>query len=170
MLAKMRRKKVPVFCRILLCNTNGSCYSPIRKGKIELEDLRLLLSRSSRTASRHYRAQLAQYDLSASQATALLYVNRRQGSTLRDLAEALSSDLATASALVERLVSQGLLRRETDPDDRRRARLLLTDAASALVESQSQRRRIRPTSSSSKPSARKTPPPSQSSCASSWTA
>ncbi len=99
-----------------------------------MEDLRLLLSRSSRTASRHYRAQLAQYDLSASQATALLYVNRRQGSTLRDLAEALSSDLATASALVERLVSQGLLRRETDPDDRRRARLLLTDAASALVD------------------------------------
>jgi DNA-binding MarR family transcriptional regulator len=103
-----------------------------------LEDLRLLLSRSSRTASRHYRAQVAQYDLSASQATALLYVNRCQGSTLRDLAGALSSDLATASALVDRLVSQGLMRRETDPDDRRRARLLLTDTAEDLVEALSE--------------------------------
>jgi DNA-binding MarR family transcriptional regulator len=103
-----------------------------------LEDLRLLLSRSSRTASRHYRAQLAQYDLTASQATALLYDNRCQGSTLRDLAGALSSDLATASALVDRLVSQGLMRRETNPEDRRRARLLLTETAEDLVEALSE--------------------------------
>ncbi len=103
------------------------------EGGTDIRDLRLLLSRSSRTASRHYRAQLAQYELSGAQATALLYLNDRDGTTLRALAEALSSDLATASALVDRLTSQGLLRRETDPSDRRRARLLLTESAAELI-------------------------------------
>jgi DNA-binding MarR family transcriptional regulator len=96
-------------------------------------DLRLLLSRASRTASRHYRAKLAQFELSASQATALLFIDQREGATLRELADALSADLATASALVDRLNSQGLILRETDPGDRRRARLLLSDAGSELL-------------------------------------
>jgi len=99
-----------------------------------MEDLRLLLSRSHRTASRHYRAQLAKYELSASQATAILFLNQRRGSTLRELSDALGSDLATASALVDRLMSGGWIRRETDPDDRRRARLLLSDKAVELLE------------------------------------
>jgi DNA-binding MarR family transcriptional regulator len=97
------------------------------------EDLRSLLRRASRMAGRHYRAQLARFDLSASQATALLFLNERDGSTLRDLADALSADLATASALVDRLMSQGLIVRETDPADRRRARLLLSEAATELL-------------------------------------
>jgi len=84
-------------------------------------------------AGRHYRAQLARFDLSASQATALLFLNDRDGSTLRELADAVSADLATASALVDRLMSMGLIVRETDPADRRRARLLLSDAATGLL-------------------------------------
>jgi DNA-binding MarR family transcriptional regulator len=98
-----------------------------------IEDLRLLLSRTSRTASRHYRAKLAQFELSNSQATALLYLDQREGATLRELADALSADLATASALVDRLTSQGLVLRETDPEDRRRARLLLSEAGVELL-------------------------------------
>jgi DNA-binding MarR family transcriptional regulator len=97
------------------------------------EDLRSLLRRASRMAGRHYRAQLVRFDLSASQATALLFLNERDGSTLRDLADAISADLATASALVDRLMSQGLIVRETDPADRRRARLLLSEAATELL-------------------------------------
>ena len=85
-------------------------------------------------ASRYYRGQLAQFDLSASQATALLFLNERHGANVRELADALSADLATASALVDRLMSQGWIRRETDPDDRRRARLLLSDKALGTVE------------------------------------
>jgi DNA-binding MarR family transcriptional regulator len=99
-----------------------------------LTDLRSLLRRASRTASRYYRSQLAQFDLSASQATALLFLSERHGATVRELAGALSADLATASALVDRLMSQGWIRRETDPDDRRRARLLLSDKAVGVLE------------------------------------
>lgn len=102
--------------------------------KSHMQDLRRLLQRSSRTASRHFRAQLAQYGLSGSQATALLFLNERQGTTVRELGDALGADLATASAVVDRLMSQGWIRRETDPDDRRRARLLLSEEGQALIE------------------------------------
>ena len=99
-----------------------------------MEDLRRLLSRSLRTASRHFRAQLAEFELSGSQATAILFLSEREGATVRELAGALSADLATASALVDRLMSQGWVRRETDPTDRRRARLLLTEKARDVVQ------------------------------------
>ena len=105
----------------------------VSRENAEHEDLRSLLRQASRLAGRHYRARLAQYELSASQASALLFLNERLGSTLRELAEALSADLATASALVDRLMSQELIRRETDPADRRRARLLLTEKAQGLL-------------------------------------
>jgi DNA-binding MarR family transcriptional regulator len=97
------------------------------------QDLRFLLSRSSRRASRDYRLRLSQFDLSPSQATALLILGERPGLTLRDLGDFMSSDQATTSAMVDRLLSQGLVRRETDPDDRRRARLLLSERAADIV-------------------------------------
>jgi DNA-binding MarR family transcriptional regulator len=98
------------------------------------EDLRLLLSRASRRASRDYRARLAQFDLSPAQATALLILHERPGLTLRDLAESMSSDQATTSAMIDRLLSQGMVQRQTDPEDRRRARLLLSDEAISIVK------------------------------------
>ena len=36
--------------------------------------------------------------------------------------------------MVDRLMSQSYVRRETDPDDRRRARLLLTEGADSIVQ------------------------------------
>ncbi|HEX5370024.1 MAG TPA: MarR family transcriptional regulator [Dehalococcoidia bacterium] len=98
------------------------------------DDLRLLLSRTSRRASRDYRMRLTEFDLSPAQATALLILRDRPGLTLRDLAESLSTDQATTSAMVDRLMSQNLVRRETDPDDRRRARLLLAPEADDIVQ------------------------------------
>jgi DNA-binding MarR family transcriptional regulator len=78
--------------------------------------------------------RLTEFDLSPAQATALLILNDRPGLTLRDLAESLSTDQATTSAMVDRLMSQNYVRRETDPDDRRRARLLLTEEAGGIVQ------------------------------------
>ena len=106
----------------------------VRMTEEPTDDLRTLLRRASRVASRYYREQLAQFELSASQATALLFLSQRHGATVREVAEALGADLATASALVDRLMSQGWIRRETDPDDRRRARLLLSDKASGILQ------------------------------------
>ena len=98
------------------------------------DDLRLLLSRTSRRASRDYRMRLTEFDLSPAQATALLILRDRPGITLRDLADSLSTDQATTSAMVDRLMSQNFVRRETDPDDRRRARLLLSPEADEIVQ------------------------------------
>ena len=55
------------------------------------------------------------------------------GMTVGALAAALSKDQASTSILVDKLMSLGLLRRETDPVDRRRARLYITDQAVPLV-------------------------------------
>ena len=99
------------------------------------DDLQRLLSRTSRLASRHFRSQLTEFELSGSQATAILFLSEHEGVTVRELANAVSADLATGSALVDRLMSQEWVRRETDPGDRRRARLLLTEKGLGVVQS-----------------------------------
>ena len=53
---------------------------------------------------------------------------------LTDLATAEEVSQPSMSSLVARLVDQGLVRRETDPDDARAVRLSLTAAGEALVE------------------------------------
>jgi DNA-binding MarR family transcriptional regulator len=98
-----------------------------------VDDLRLLLWKAGRTVSRHYRAKVAQLDLTAGQATALLFLGESPGSTLGGLAQGLGTDLATTSTMIDRLMSADLVRRETDRADRRRALLFPTDKALGLT-------------------------------------
>ncbi len=98
------------------------------------ERLSSLLWRTARAASRAYRARLAEMDLTARQAAALLALAETPGVGLGALAETLGSDQATASAVIDRLLAADLVRRETDPQDRRRARLYPTDRAMQKVE------------------------------------
>jgi DNA-binding MarR family transcriptional regulator len=98
-----------------------------------VDDLRHLLVRAARTASRHYRARVSQLDLTAGQATALLFLADLPGAALGTLAAGLDTDLATTSTMIDRLMSAELVRRETDPADRRRALLYATDKAMALI-------------------------------------
>ncbi len=97
-------------------------------------DLRLLLWQAARASSRFYRDQVADLDLTPRQATAVLIVVEHPGLTLGKLADELSADQATTSAMIDRLMSAGLVRRETDPADRRRAMLYPTDRARPLAE------------------------------------
>jgi DNA-binding MarR family transcriptional regulator len=98
-----------------------------------VDDLRLLLWKAGRTVSRHYRARVAQMDLTAGQSTALLFLAESPGATLGGLAQGLGTDLATTSTMVDRLMSADLVRRETDRADRRRALLYPTEKALALT-------------------------------------
>jgi DNA-binding MarR family transcriptional regulator len=50
------------------------------------------------------------------------------------LARSLSKDQASTSILIDKLMSMGLVRRETDPADRRRARLFITAQARDFVD------------------------------------
>jgi DNA-binding MarR family transcriptional regulator len=98
------------------------------------KDVRLLLSRAFRTATRYFQDRAAELDLSVVQAQALLMVTASPGINVGGLAAALSKDQASTSIIVDRLMTLGLLRRETDPADRRRAQLYLTEQAQPIVE------------------------------------
>lgn len=97
------------------------------------QDARLLLSRAARTVTRYFQERAAEMDLSVVQAQALMQLDSTPGMNVGALAAALSKDQASTSILVDKLMSLGLLRRETDPADRRRARLFLAPLAEPLV-------------------------------------
>lgn len=73
--------------------------------------------------------------LSVAQFRALAYLARTPGASLAQVAEHLAVTSATASALVDRLVKRGLVRRETHPRERRRVVLELTDEGRQLWDS-----------------------------------
>jgi DNA-binding MarR family transcriptional regulator len=98
------------------------------------QDVRLLLSRVFRTVTRHFQDRAAEMDLSVVQGQALLMVTANPGINVGGLAAALSKDQASTSIIVDRLMTMGLLRRETDPADRRRAQLYITEPAEPIVE------------------------------------
>ena len=97
------------------------------------QDARLLLSRAARTATRYFQERAAEVDLSVVQGQALMELDVNPGMNVGSLAAALSKDQASTSILVDKLMSLGLLRRETDPTDRRKARLFLPEQAEPLV-------------------------------------
>ena len=97
------------------------------------EDTRLLLSRAARRASRYFRDRAAEVDLSVVQGQALMELDTQPGITVRALSSALSKDQASTSILVDKMMTLGLIRRETDPSDRRRASLFITEQAEPLV-------------------------------------
>jgi DNA-binding MarR family transcriptional regulator len=93
------------------------------------EELGLLLWRTARACSRQDRDAIADLGLTSRQASALRIVVHNPGISLSGLADALVSDQSTASAVVDRLMSEGLVRRETDMHDRRRASFYATEGA-----------------------------------------
>jgi DNA-binding MarR family transcriptional regulator len=69
--------------------------------------------------------------LTPQQIRGLLYLVQHPGSTLKELAEALSLSETRASRLVEELVTSGHVLRERDVSDRRQVRLRVTVSSSA---------------------------------------
>jgi DNA-binding MarR family transcriptional regulator len=68
------------------------------------------------------------------QLRALLFVNRNPDVNLSGLAEHLGIGLTGASGLVDRLVKQHLLSRQTDPNERRRIQLTVTVRGKARLD------------------------------------
>jgi DNA-binding MarR family transcriptional regulator len=56
------------------------------------------------------------------------------GVTVGGLSAALSKDQASTSILIDKMMTLGLVRRETDPTDRRRARLFVSEQAEPIVK------------------------------------
>lgn len=81
-----------------------------------------------------YRPVLEPLGLTHPQYLVMLALWESSPRTLGDIADKLAFDPATASPLVKRLETQGLVRRSRRPDDERRLDIDLTDAGRALRE------------------------------------
>lgn len=68
-------------------------------------------------------------DLSMAQYQVLLLLNRQKTMTISELAARLGVSVPSASAMVERLVDRGVLRRRQAEDDRRKVEVFLTQEA-----------------------------------------
>lgn len=66
--------------------------------------------------------------------TLIAVVSRFPGATQRTIAEVLNVTEASAGRLIDRLCTDGYLRRSANPQDRRAYRVFLTDAADPLMK------------------------------------
>jgi DNA-binding MarR family transcriptional regulator len=91
------------------------------------EELRFLILAIQREGNRRLAADLRPLDVTPSQAEVLRVLADHQPLTLLGLGELLVCETGgSPSRLVDRLVSAGLVRRETNPSDRRQVTLTLT--------------------------------------------
>jgi len=72
--------------------------------------------------------------LSVPQFRTLLFINRRKGTSLSEVAEHIGLTLPSMSTLIDGLVGRNLAVRRTDPDDRRRMTLTLTERGQASLQ------------------------------------
>ena len=75
--------------------------------------------------------------LTVPQLRALLFINRNPDVNLSGVAEHLGIGLTGASGLIDRMVKQQLLSRETDPNERRRIQLTVTKQGRARLNAAS---------------------------------
>jgi DNA-binding MarR family transcriptional regulator len=104
-------------------------------------DLFGTVGRFRRTVRRAAGGSFANSGLTESQAELLRLVGRQPGISVSAAATELGLAANTASTLVSRLSSEGLLERTADPDDRRIGRLKLTAPAQELADASRAARR-----------------------------
>jgi DNA-binding MarR family transcriptional regulator len=86
-----------------------------------------------RVSQQHYQRIEAHCGVSGAQLWALAELSRRPGLTVSGLARVLSVHLSTSSNLLDKLESQGLVRRTRDALDHRVVRLRITAAGTAVL-------------------------------------
>lgn len=92
-----------------------------------IEELRYLVLAVQREGNRLLAARLKEVGVTPSQGEVLRVLRDREPLTLNGLGELLVCETGSSpSRLVDRLVAQGLVNREADPDDRRFVTLALT--------------------------------------------
>ncbi|MEU9993309.1 MarR family transcriptional regulator [Streptomyces sp. NPDC048045] len=104
------------------------------------EELADALVRIQRLVRRRLRGGLTGPRLRGAEVELLRLVEARPGIGISDAARALHLAGNSVSTLVNQLVRDGHLTRETDPADRRAARLLLTETAEKRLEDWRRRR------------------------------
>jgi DNA-binding MarR family transcriptional regulator len=82
-----------------------------------------------------------QFHVSMLQIQALRFLDRNPGSTMSDLAKHFLIELPSATSLANRLVGDGWVRRQEDPDDRRVVKLALTEKGQTMLRTGMDRHR-----------------------------
>lgn len=72
--------------------------------------------------------------LTMAQHAAIMIIDERGPSTIKSLAEALGISAPSASAVVDKLVSKGVLKREQSREDRREVRVSISAASARRIE------------------------------------
>lgn len=92
------------------------------------------LGRANRAGTRFLNQRVADLDVTAVQAMALLFLAEADDVTSVHLGKRLQLDSATLTGLLDRLTAAGLVGRRADPADRRAIRILLTEAGQAKAK------------------------------------
>ncbi|WP_082191408.1 MarR family winged helix-turn-helix transcriptional regulator [Cellvibrio sp. pealriver] len=100
----------------------------------EQENLGFLLADNVRLTRRIAGHYFEQYQMTLSQAKALLGVRRWQGIRQVDLADFMDIQPISLARLLDQLAQQGWIERRPDPKDRRAFQLFLTPAAAPIVK------------------------------------
>lgn len=91
-------------------------------------------SRTAKVLVRHFNERLGEHGVSTPRSRLVVEVARSQPVRLTELALAVGIAQGTASTLVDALVRDGLLERQTSADDRRSVLLRVTEQGAALAQ------------------------------------
>lgn len=87
----------------------------------------------SRKMARHYNNKLGTYGITLVQSWVLFHLAGREGSSIKDIAAAIQLDSPVVTGVVDRLVKEGLVIRQEDPNDRRSVKISITVRGNEIV-------------------------------------
>jgi DNA-binding MarR family transcriptional regulator len=98
------------------------------------DNLGYLLNRTARLIAQMFSQRLQRHGVALAQWAILLFLYARDGQTQRQLSRVVAIEPPTVARTIDRMVRDGLVRREPHPHDGRATRIRLTPRALALRE------------------------------------
>jgi DNA-binding MarR family transcriptional regulator len=99
-----------------------------------IDNLGYLINRAARLVAQMFSRRLQRHGVALAQWAILLFLYARDGQTQRELSRVVAIEPPTVARTIDRMVRDGLVRREPHPHDGRATRILLTPRALALRE------------------------------------
>jgi DNA-binding MarR family transcriptional regulator len=98
------------------------------------DNLGYLVNRTARLMAQMYSRRLQRHGVALAQWAILLFLYAKDGQTQRELSRVVAIEPPTVARTIDRMVRDGLVRREPHPHDGRATRIRLTPRALALRE------------------------------------
>src|SRR6266545_1463930 len=96
------------------------------------DNLGYLVNRTARLIAQMHSRRLQRHGVALAQWAILLFLYAKDGQTQRELSRVVAIEPPTVARTIDRMVRDGLVRREPDPRDGRATRIRLTERAIAL--------------------------------------